>query len=138
VVPPAGFVTTTQSNWHVTPAMMRWCPRWWNRRYGIPVVITENGHQNLDHVHLDGKVHDPQRIDYLHRYLRELGQGIDDGNDVLGYFCWTLMDNFEWALGYNVRVGLVHVDFQTLKRTPKDSFAWYREVVRTHGASLSR
>jgi beta-glucosidase len=138
VVPPApGFVTTTQNNWHVTPAMMRWCPRWWNRRYHLPVVITENGHQNLDHVALDGHVHDPQRVDYLHRYLAELGRGIAEGNDVRGYFCWTLMDNFEWALGYNVRVGLVHVDFQTLKRTPKDSFGWYREVVRSNGASLA-
>lgn len=137
VIPFApGSPTTTQNNWIVTPSMMRWCPRWFNRRYNVPIVITENGHQNLDSVALDGQVHDPQRIDYLHRYLAELGRGIADGNDVRGYFCWTMMDNFEWSLGYNVRVGLVHVDFQTLKRTPKDSFAWYREVVRTHGASL--
>lgn len=138
VPPPPGYVATTQDAWHVTPRMMRWCPRWWQRRYGVPVVITENGHQNLDHVHLDGKVHDPQRIDYLHRYLAELERGIAEGNDVRGYFCWTLMDNFEWALGYNVRVGLVHVDYATLKRTPKDSFHWYRDVVRSNGASLRR
>lgn len=136
VPPPPGYVTTTQDGWHVTPGMMRWGPRWWLERYGVPVVITENGHQDLDHVHLDGKVHDPQRIDYLHRYLRELGRGIAEGNDVRGYFCWTLMDNFEWALGYNVRVGLVHVDYRTLVRTPKDSYHWYREVVRGNGAGL--
>ena len=131
VLPPPGYVTTTQNGWHVTPSMMRWLPRWWHARYGKPIVITENGHQNLDHVYLDGKVHDPQRIDYLHRHLRELRRGMAEGADVRGYFHWTLMDNFEWALGYNVRVGLVHVDFATQVRTPKGSFAWYREVIRS-------
>lgn len=133
---PPGYVRTSQGDWHMTPPVLRWTPRFFHERYQVPVVITENGHQNLDHVHLDGKVHDPQRIDYLHRHLCELGQAVADGTDVRGYFHWTLMDNFEWALGYNVRVGLVHVDFQNLKRTPKDSFAWYREVVRSNGASL--
>jgi len=131
-----GYVRTAQGDWHVTPSVLRWAPRFFHERYRVPVVITENGHQNLDHVHLDGKVHDSQRIDYLHRHLRELGRAVDDGADVRGYFQWTLMDNFEWALGYNVRVGLVHVDFQTLKRTPKDSFAWYRDVVRSNGSNL--
>ncbi|MEI6168002.1 MAG: GH1 family beta-glucosidase [bacterium] len=135
---PVGYPRTAQGDWHMTPPVLRWTPRFFHERYHVPVVITENGHQNLDHVHLDGKVHDPQRIDYLHRHLRELGQAIADGADIRGYFHWTLMDNFEWALGYNVRVGLVHVDFQTLKRTPKDSFTWYREVIRSNGSNMEK
>lgn len=137
IVPrPPGFVRTAQDNWHMTPTLLRWMPRFFHERYQVPIVITENGHQNLDHVHLDGQVHDPQRIDYLQRHLRELGRAVDDGVPLRGYFQWTLMDNFEWACGYNVRVGLVHVDFATQVRTPKDSYAWYREVVASNGASL--
>jgi beta-glucosidase len=136
LLPPPGYNRTSQNNWHVNPPAMYWAPKFLHERYGLPVVITENGHQNLDAPALDGKVHDPQRIDYLHRYLLELGRAIGDGVPVKGYFCWTLTDNFEWALGYNVRVGLVYTDFQTQQRIPKDSFTWYRRVIATNGASL--
>ena len=85
---------------------------------------------------LDGKVHDPQRIDFMQRYLRELARARNDGAQVRGYFAWSLMDNFEWAEGYRQRFGLVHVDFATQRRTPKDSFYWYREVIRNNGANL--
>lgn len=133
---PPGYPMTTQNEWAVAPEGLYWLVRWAHERYSLPIVVTENGHQNNDSIHSDGKVHDPQRTDSIHRHLRQLRQAVRDGADVRGYFHWTLMDNFEWALGYGVRVGLVHTDFQTLQRTCKDSFAWYRRIISTHGACL--
>jgi beta-glucosidase len=133
---PPGYPMTTQNEWAVAPEGLYWLVRWTHERYGLPVVVTENGHQNNDSIHSDGKVHDPQRTDYLHRHVRQLRQAIRDGADVRGYFHWTLMDNFEWALGYGVRVGLVYTDFQSLRRTCKDSFEWYQRIIATHGACL--
>ena len=91
---------------------------------------------NVDFLMLDGKVHDPQRIDFMTRYLRALKQAVDEGVDVLGYQYWSLMDNFEWAQGYNDRFGLVWVDYETLERIPKDSAYWYKEVMETNGENL--
>ncbi len=91
---------------------------------------------NVDWKSLDGKVHDPQRIDFLNRYLIELKKAIDDGVDVRGYFAWSFMDNFEWAEGYKQRFGLVHIDYDTLERTVKDSGYWYKKVIETNGGSL--
>ena len=81
-------------------------------------------------------MHDPNRIDYMHRYLRELRRAAEDGVDVRGYFAWSLMDNFEWAHGYNERFGLVHVDYTTQKRTIKDSARWYAGVIAENGRAL--
>jgi beta-glucosidase len=122
--------------WPVAPSSLYWLPKFWQERYGLPIVITENGMCNTDWVSLDGKVHDPQRIDFLRRYLMELRRAAADGVDVRGYFQWSIMDNFEWAEGYKQRFGLVHVDYQTQKRTPKDSAWWYRDVIASNGASL--
>ena len=85
---------------------------------------------------LDGKVHDPNRIDYLHRYLKELRRASEDGVDIRGYFCWSLLDNFEWARGYSERFGLVYVDYATGERIPKDSLGWYAETIRCNGDNL--
>lgn len=120
----------------VTPAGPYWSARFLHERYKQPVVFAENGFCSHDWVHLDGKVHDPQRIDYLARYLSRIRRATDEGIPVTGYFAWALLDNFEWMDGYKERFGLVHVDFATQKRTPKDSFAWYRETIRTNGAHL--
>ncbi len=73
---------------------------------------------------LDGQVHDPQRIDYMWRVLLDLERALDEDIPVKGYFHWTIMDNFEWVEGNNIRVGLVHTDFVTQKRTPKSAY-WY-------------
>ena len=123
--------------WPVTPEALSWAPRFLQERYGLPILITENGMSGLDWRALDGGVHDPQRIDFLSRYLRALGRTIDAGVDVRGYFHWSLTDNFEWAEGYQHRFGLVHVDFQTQERTIKDSGYWYRDVIATNGADLN-
>ena len=101
-------------------------------RYGAPIYITENGLANIDWVTLDGPVHDPQRIDFTERYLTALGRAAQDGTDVRGYFHWSLMDNFEWAEGYHHRFGLVHVNYQTLERTVKDSGQWYAGVIEAN------
>jgi beta-glucosidase len=132
---PAG-VPQTANKWIVEPETLRWAPRFLSERYGKPVVITENGLSKPDWVHLDGKVHDPARIDFTRRYLLELEKAIGDGADIAGYFHWSLMDNFEWAESYKERFGLIHVDFQTLERTIKDSGFWYRDVIASNGASL--
>ncbi len=113
-----------------------WAARFQTERYGLPLVFSENGFCNTDSVHLDGKVHDPQRIDFLARYLGGLRRAVDEGIPVNGYFYWSILDNFEWAEGYKDRFGLVHVDYRTQKRTPKDSYQWYRDVIRTDGAHL--
>jgi len=122
--------------WNVTPESLYWGPKFLHERYKLPLYITENGLSNIDWVSTDGKVHDPQRIDFLGRYLSELKRAVNDGVPVKGYFQWSLLDNFEWAEGYKQRFGLVHVDYGTQKRTLKDSCEWYRNVIRTQGERI--
>jgi beta-glucosidase len=101
-------------------------------RYGDrlpPVYITENGAAYDDTVAPDGTVADPDRVSYLDGHLRAVRAAMDAGVDVRGYYCWSLLDNFEWAQGFSKRFGLVHVDFATLTRTPKQSYGWYRDVI---------
>ena len=116
--------------------VLYYASKFWFERYGLPVLITENGFANNDFVMLDGKVHDPQRIDFLHRYLRQVARALEEGIPVLGYSCWSLFDNFEWAAGYDVRFGLIYVDYATQQRTLKDSALWYRDVIATNGSNL--
>lgn len=97
-----------------------------------PVYITENGVAYDDPV-ADGAVHDVRRIAYLDSHLRALRAAIDAGVDVRGYYQWSLMDNFEWSHGYHMRFGMVHVDYETLERTPKDSALWYGNVIARNG-----
>jgi beta-glucosidase len=124
-------------NWALAPESLRWGPRFLFERYKLPIVITENGMCNLDWPDEEGRVLDPQRIDYTRRYLLQLRRAIADGVDVRGYFHWSVFDNFEWAEGYKERFGLVHVDFATQRRTPKLSAHWYRGVIQSNGASLA-
>jgi len=120
----------------IVPDSLYWAARFQNERYKLPVVFTENGLCNTDFVHLDGKVHDPQRIDFLTRYLRGIKRALAEKIPVDGYFYWSILDNFEWKEGYKDRFGLVHVDYPTQKRTPKDSYYWYRDLIRTRGNTL--
>jgi beta-glucosidase len=132
---PAGSPITA-FDWPVSPEALYWGPKFFQERYGLPIYVTESGMANCDWVMADGQVHDPQRIDYLQRYLRELRRAINDSVDVRGYFVWSIIDNFEWQEGYTKRFGLVHVDFETQKRTPKDSAKWYRQVIASNGAVI--
>jgi beta-glucosidase len=126
----------TMVRWPIAPAALRWAPLFLHERYRVPIYITENGMANTDWVGPDGRVHDPQRIEFLGRYLRELDRAITAGADVRGYFHWSILDNFEWAEGYSQRFGLVYVDYATQKRTLKDSAYWYAGVIATNGAAL--
>ncbi len=126
----------TAINWPITPEALYWGPKFLHERYGLPIVITENGMSAHDAISLDGYVHDPNRIDYIHRYLLCLRRAIEDGVDVRGYFYWSLMDNFEWGFGYQERFGLVYVDYPTQRRIPKDSALWYRTVMEQNGENL--
>jgi beta-glucosidase len=127
----------TAFEWYVTPEALYWGPRLFAERYGKPIVITENGLSNRDWLSLDGKVHDPQRIDFTQRYLREAGRAVADGVPFEAYFHWSIMDNFEWAHGYKHRFGLIYCDYDNGNtRTLKDSARWYSEVIRSNGASL--
>ena len=126
----------TSMDWNVTPEVLYWSCRFLYERYGKPIMITENGMSSFDWVSLDGKVHDPNRIDFLHRYLRSIKDAVSEGIPVLGYQYWSIMDNFEWINGYDKRFGLVYVDYRTQKRTIKDSACWYRDVIATNGEIL--
>jgi beta-glucosidase len=137
VTPAAGHARTTMT-WPVHPKAMYWGPRLLYERYQSPILITENGMANTDWVSMDGKVHDPQRIDYLRRYLLEYRRAGADGVPLLGYFHWSILDNFEWGEGYNQRFGIIYVDYETQQRTMKDSALWYRKVIDTNGAALDQ
>lgn len=128
----------TSLNWPITPECIYWSTRFHYERYGLPVIISENGMANTDFEMLDGKVHDPQRIDYIHRHLLQLERAADEGIPVVGYMYWSVMDNYEWAEGYDPRFGLIYVDYRTQRRILKDSAADYAEIIRTNGASIHR
>lgn len=132
---PTGYPLTA-FNWPITPEALYWGPKFFHERYGQSIVIAENGLSCRDVVSLDGKVHDPARIDFTRRYLQSLHRAIAEGVDVRGYFHWSILDNFEWAAGYRERFGLIHVDYETQARTPKDSASWYRKVIESNGAHL--
>lgn len=116
---PAGFPKTA-TNWPVTPEALYWGPKFLYERYRKPIYITENGMACHDTVSQDGKVHDPNRIDFLARYLKNLKRAAEE-IDIRGYFQWSLMDNFEWDKGYAERFGIIYVDFETQERIWKDS-----------------
>ncbi len=126
------------SGWDVTPCGMKWVLRFLYDRYHTPILITENGMSCHDWISLDGKVHDPNRIDFIQRYLQSVHATIEFGVNVLGYFCWSIMDNFEWSMGYSERFGLIYVDFETQTRTIKDSGYWYRAVMESNGGIILR
>lgn len=122
----------TAIQWPITPECLHWASKFFYERYKLPFYITENGMSAHDVVSLDGKVHDPNRIDYLNRYLLELEKAVDEGVPVEGYFLWSFMDNFEWAKGYTERFGIVFVDYETQQRIPKDSAYWYKDWIEAH------
>ena len=117
---PAGY-PITGFEWAVTPSILRLVPTWLYERYKLPIVIAENGLSVRDWVAADGGVHDPDRIDFMARYLRELAAAIAAGVPIEAYFHWSILDNFEWAEGYKHRFGLVYVNYATQARTIKDS-----------------
>ena len=123
----------TDMGWEVNPAAHRAIIERSARESGLPLYITENGSAwPGDVVGDDGHVHDPERVDYLQGHLGAVADAIEAGTDVRGYFAWSLMDNFEWAYGYDKRFGIVHVDYDTQVRTVKDSGLEYARIIAAH------
>jgi beta-glucosidase len=104
----------------------------------MPIYVTENGAAFYDAPTVEkGRVEDPLRVSYLREHIGAALEAIRRGVDLRGYCVWSFLDNFEWSHGYGKRFGIVHVDYATLARTPKDSARFYADVVRTNGASLA-
>ena len=132
--PPSLANSLTAMGWVVTPEglgnLVKKIHRDWPH---IPyIVITENG-SSYEDVVVDGEINDTERTSYLVRHLQSLQSAIAEGAPVKGYFAWSLLDNFEWAEGYNKRFGLVHVDYTTFKRTPKLSAKTYQDIIFKNG-----
>lgn len=130
-----GFPRTAMK-WPITPEVMHYGPLWLYDRYRLPIYITENGQSCNDRIFLDNRVHDFDRIDFLVRYLTELKKAAAEGAPLLGYFHWSLTDNFEWHNGYDERFGLVYIDYTTQQRIPKDSCLWFAATAEKNGENL--
>jgi len=127
---PSRGLPQTAMGWEINPDGLRHLLVRLGREYPElpPLYVTENGSAWDDVVTPDGRVHDVQRVDYLERHLEAVAAALEEGADVRGYFAWSLMDNFEWAWGYEKRFGIVHVDYETQRRTVKDSGLAYAEI----------
>ena len=126
----------TAMNWTVTPEGIEYLVGYYYERYGLPILFAENGVAISEWKTLEGDIPDDMRIDFIRRHLEEIKK-VSEKYPVIGYFYWSFMDNFEWALGYSKRFGLVYVDYETLERTPKKSAYWYKKVIETNGEDLS-
>lgn len=114
--------------WALDVKGIYWTLKFLYERYKAPLLVAENGMACYDVKSHDGRVHDPARVEYFERMLGELNRTLDDGIDLRGYFAWSLLDNFEWLAGYSQRFGLVHVDYSTYERTPKDSYYYLKNA----------
>ena len=128
----------TETGWEVHPPSLTRTLLWVTERYGrIPLYVTENGAAFYDAPHaVDGAVDDPLRVWYYREHIKACRDAIARGADLRGYFAWSLLDNYEWSLGYSKRFGIVHVNYETQERTPKASALYYRDVIRSNGATL--
>ncbi len=114
----------------IDPNGLYWGTKFLTERYAKPLFVMENGIGCADWVAVDGKVHDAGRVDFLQQNLKTVEQLREENIDIQGYFVWSLMDNFEWLRGYSCRFGLVYVDYETLKRTPKDSYYYFQKYLK--------
>lgn len=132
--------TYTETGWEVHPPALTGVLQWFKDRYGnIPLYITENGAAFYDPPKAGPNgVNDPLRVQYLRDHIAAIGDAITAGVNVRGYMLWSLLDNLEWSLGYTKRFGIVHVDFQTQVRTPKDSAWIYRDIIAANGKISER
>jgi beta-glucosidase len=133
---PASFPHMDPSWLMVGPEAMYWAPRHAARLWNVKsIYVTENGTSGTDTPDADGNIYDVDRIMYLRNYLFHLQRATSESIPVAGYFHWSLLDNFEWADGYKKRFGLYRVDFETQRRTPKLSAAFYRETIRRNAVA---
>jgi len=131
--------TYTETGWEVFAQGLTDTLVWVKERYGsLPLYVTENGAAFFDPPTADGdRIADPLRVDYLRKHIAATHAALARGVDMRGYFAWSLLDNFEWSLGYSKRFGIVHVDFETQKRTPKESALFYAQVIASRGRALN-
>ena len=128
----------TANGWTIFPQSIYYAVKFFYERYGLPILVTENGTACHDMVFSDGAVHDAKRAEFIKLYLKELLRAADEGVDIIGYQYWSLLDNFEWTLGYDVRFGLVYVNYKTQERILKDSAYYYKEIIQTNGEILTK
>lgn len=119
--------------WFVDGRSLYWTIKFFNERYGLPILVTENGYCGNDKLTDDGTVNDERRIAFIKEYLFGVKRALSEGIEVLGYQYWSLMDNFEWAEGYDPRFGLIYIDYKTQERTLKKSAGFFSELIRTNG-----
>ncbi|MEO0882772.1 MAG: GH1 family beta-glucosidase [Pseudomonadota bacterium] len=127
-----GSENLTAMGWRVDPEGFYLSLKRLHDEYAVPIIVTENGVAYEDQVEMTNgqkTIQDPERIAFFQDYLRALDRALQDGVNISGYFAWSLLDNFEWAEGYRPRFGLIHVDFETLERTPKESARWFRRLI---------
>ncbi len=128
---PASFPHMASSWLYIGPEALYWAPRHAAEIWKVPeIYITENGCSSADVLSPDGRVYDTDRVMFLRNYIGKLHRAVSEGFPVRGYFLWSLMDNFEWADGYNLRFGIYYVDYETQKRYPKLSAFFYRELIQ--------
>jgi beta-glucosidase len=129
----------TETGWEVYPPALTQLLLWVKERYGdLPLYITENGAAFYDPPQaIDGRIEDPLRIWYLREHLSAALDAVRRGVDLRGYFVWSLLDNYEWSLGYSKRFGIIHVNYETLERTLKESARFYSELIRSNGEALT-
>ncbi len=129
----------TETHWEVFPEALTQILMWVTERYGkLPIYITENGAAFYDPPSpINGRIEDPLRIEYYRQHLRAAHDAMKQGVDLRGYYAWSLLDNYEWSLGFSKRFGLIHVDYETQRRTIKASGRYYSEVIRSSGAKLA-
>lgn len=128
----------TSMGWEIDGRVLYWTIRFFYERYGLPIMVTENGmaaNDEQDKV-ANGAVHDNKRIGFIKEYLASVKRAVNENIPVLGYQYWSLMDNFEWAEGYEPRFGLIHVDYKTGQRTLKDSAYEYKKIIESNGNIL--
>jgi beta-glucosidase len=124
----------TEMGWEIYPEGLYNFLLRLHSHYGAQrIIITENGVSYLEPLSADGRIHDYARIAFMQRHLAACQRAIAAGVPLEGFFYWSLLDNFEWAHGYHQRFGLVHVDYESQRRIPKDSFAWYRDLIANNG-----
>jgi 6-phospho-beta-glucosidase len=138
---PNPNLETSNWDWAIDPIGLRIGLRRITSRYGLPVFITENGLGEFDKLEAGDRIHDEYRIAYLKSHLEQCQQAINDGVDLIGYCCWSFTDVVSWLNGYQKRYGFVYIDrdetdVKSLRRIPKDSFYWYKEVIKTNGESM--
>ncbi len=128
----------TSMNWAIVPWGCRKLLEWISERYdNPPIYITENGCSLEDKIK-DGAIQDTVRKEFIESYLAACHKAIENGVNLQGYFVWSLLDNFEWALGYSKRFGIHYVDYETLERTPKNSALWYKEAIKNSGFEFTQ